>query len=443
VKERLLRCFRAAVAAVDPAQRVESALRVDAGSIFLSCPGVLREMARESTGRVFIVGGGKAGRTMGDAALRALGDLSPKGTLAVPRGAGAAGGPLRLIEAAHPIPDIGSLAAAREILATLEVAQETDLVVALVSGGGSSMISSPAAGVTRREKAETCRLLLRAGADIHSFNTVRRHLSEVKGGQLARAASPATVWALLLSDVQGDEPSAIASGPFSPDPTTYADAVGVLERYGLLYAVPASVRWRLSEGAAGRLPETPKPGDPLFEKVTCALVGTNQTALDAAAACAEAEGGDVVLLPGFLSGESRDCALRFCERLREAAAALPAGGSVVLAAGGETTVAVHGNGKGGRNQEFALAAAIELSGTEGMAILAGGTDGVDGPTDAAGAYADGMSAARGETLGMDPRDHLENNDAYPFFEALGDLVVTGPTGTNVTDIVIGYASGPR
>ncbi|MBP2674531.1 MAG: Glycerate kinase [Deltaproteobacteria bacterium] len=441
-KERLLRCFRAAVAAVDPSRLVASALRADAGSILLSAAGTEQSIPRERLGKVYVVGGGKAGRPMGDAALRALGGLVEEGVLAVPRGAGGTAGPLRLLEAAHPVPDIGSFAAAREILSILEKAGENDLVVALISGGGSAMISAPASGITPEQKGEVSRLLLRAGADIHSFNTVRKHLSEVKGGLLARAAYPATVWALLLSDVPGDDTSVIASGPFSPDPTTFADAIGVLERYGLLYAVPTSVRWRLSEGAGDRLAETPKPGDPVFRKVVQALVGTNRTALDAAAAAAKEEGAKVSLLPGFLRGEARDCARAFCDRLRTAAASLPPGGSVALVAGGETTVVVHGSGKGGRNQEFALASAIELSGEDGMAVLAGGTDGIDGPTDAAGAYADGTTAARGKALGLDPRGHLENNDAYPLFRALGDLVVTGPTGTNVTDIVIGFARAP-
>ncbi|MEW6719197.1 MAG: glycerate kinase [Thermodesulfobacteriota bacterium] len=438
-RERLLRYFRAAVAAVDPSRIVESALRADGDAIRLSFAGTEHAIPRDRLGRVFVVGGGKAGRTMGNAVHRVLGEIVAEGTLAVPRGAGGNSGPLRFLEAAHPVPDIGSFGAAREILSTLEKAGENDLVIALISGGGSAMISSPAEGITREQKAEVSRLLLRAGADIHSFNTVRKHLSEVKGGLMARAAFPATVWALLLSDVPGDDLSVIASGPFSPDPSTYADAIGVLERYGLLYAVPPAVRWRLSEGAADRLPETPKPWDPAFQKVVQALVGTNRTALDAAAAEAGKDGAEVVLLPGFLHGEARNCAQAFCDRLRTAAAALPPGGSVALVAGGETTVRVCGNGKGGRSQEFALASAIALAGEERMAMLSGGTDGVDGPTDAAGAYADGTTAARGKALGLDLREHLEDNNAYPFFQALGDLVITGPTGTNVTDIAIGFA----
>ena len=379
---------------------------------------------------------------MGDAALRALDGRVAGGALAVPRGTGGSSGPIRFLDAGHPVPDIGSFAAAREILALLEKAGADDLVLALISGGGSAMISAPAAGITPEQKAEVSRLLLQAGADIHSFNTVRKHLSEVKGGLLARAAQPAAVRALLLSDVPGDDPSVIASGPFTPDPSTYADAVGVLERYGLMYAVPSAVRWRLLEGAAGRMPETPKPDDPAFRKVVQELVGTNRTAMDAVSEAAKREGLQAVLLPGFLRGEARDCARAFCGRLRAETASLPPGRSIVLVAGGETTVQVRGKGKGGRNQEFALASAVELSGVEGVAVLAGGTDGVDGPTDAAGAYADGNTAARAKELGLDARDHLADNNAYPFFQALGDLVLTGPTGTNVTDLATGFARSP-
>jgi len=445
-KDRLLRSFRAAVEAVDPARLVASALRVEGDAVVLDAPGVRAAMPLSSLWKIHLVGAGKAGRAMGEAALAALGKRVAGGVIAVPRGAEGQSGPVRFAVAGHPVPDIFSLAAAREILSLLERSGKGDLVVALVSGGGSAMLSAPAAGITMEEKAETFRLLLRAGADIASFNAVRKHLSEVKGGLLARAAQPATTWALLLSDVPGDDPSVIASGPFSPDPTTYADAIGVLERYGIFYAVPSPVRRRLAEGAAGALPETPKPDDPAFLGTTSALIGTNRTAMDAAALrmARERDAGPtaIVLLPGFLRGEARECARSFCARLRKAAEALSPGHAVAMIAGGETTVNVRGSGKGGRNQEFALAAAVELAGEGAMAVLAAGTDGIDGPTDAAGAYADGTTVARGSALGLDPGAHLSRNDAYPFFEALGDLVVTGPTGTNVADLAIGWARKP-
>jgi hydroxypyruvate reductase len=446
-RERLFRCFRGAVAAVDPARLVASALRVEGDAVVLDAPGVRAAMPLSSLRKIHLVGAGKAGRAMGEVALAALGKRVAGGVIAVPRGAEGQSGPLRFAAAGHPVPDIFSLAAAREILSLLERSGKGDLVVALVSGGGSAMLSAPAEGITMEEKAETIRLLLRGGADITSFNAVRKHLSEVKGGLLARAAKPATVWALLLSDVAGDDPSVIASGPFSPDPTTYADAIGVLERYGIYYAVPSPVRRHLAEGAAGSLPETPKPDDPAFLGTTAALVGTNRTAMDAAALrmARERDAGPtaIVLLPDFLHGEARECARSFCSRLRKAADALSPGHSVVMIAGGETTVNVRGRGKGGRNQEFSLAAALELAGEGAMAVLAAGTDGIDGPTDAAGAYADETTVARASSLGLDPGAHLENNDAYPFFESLGDLVVTGPTGTNVADLVIGLSTAVK
>jgi hydroxypyruvate reductase len=446
-KDRLLRAFRAAVDAVDPARLVSKALRVKGDAVVLDAAGVRAAIPLLSLRKIHLVGAGKAGRAMGEAALAALGKRVAEGVIAVPRGAEGRSGPVRFAAAGHPVPDIFSLAAAREILSLLERAGKGDLVVALVSGGGSAMLSAPAAGITTEAKAETFRLLLRAGADIASFNAVRKHLSEVKGGRLARAAHPATVWALLLSDVPGDDPSVIASGPFSPDPTTYADAIGVLERYGIFYAVPSPVRRHLAEGAAGTLPETPKPDDPAFLKTTSALIGTNRTAMDVAALrlARERDAGPtaIVLLPGFLRGEARECARSFCARLRKIAEALSPGHAVAMIAGGETTVNVRGGGKGGRNQEFALAAAVELAGEEAMAVLAAGTDGIDGPTDAAGAYADGATVARASSLGLDPGAHLVNNDAYPFFEALGDLVVTGPTGTNVADLAIGFATAVK
>ena len=352
--------------AADPARLVASALRVEGDAVVLDAAGVRAAIPLSSLGKIHLVGAGKAGRAMGEAALAALGNRVAGGVIAVPRGAEGPSGPVRFAAAGHPVPDIYSLAAAREILSILERAGEGDLVVALVSGGGSAMLSAPAAGITTEEKAETFRLLLRAGADIASFNAVRKHLSEVKGGLLARAARPATVWALLLSDVPGDDPSVIASGPFSPDPTTYADAIGVLERYGIFYAVPSPVRRHLAEGAAGTLAETPKPDDPAFLGTISTLVGTNRTAMDAAALrmARERDAGPtaIVLLPGFLHGEARECARSFCARLRKAAEALSPGHAVAVIAGGETTVNVLGSGKGGRSQEFALAAAVELAG---------------------------------------------------------------------------------
>lgn len=445
-KERLEAIFRAAVAAADPERLAARALRADARHIVLSCGGAADSVRCSDVDRIYLVGGGKAGRAMGEAALRALDRMPISGALAVPRGAGGNGaGPVRFLEAGHPLPDEGSLAAAREMLRLLEGAGPRDVVIALISGGGSAMISAPPDGVPSGDKAETCRLLLRAGADIASFNAVRKHLSRVKGGRMAQAAWPARCWALLLSDVPGDDPSVIASGPFSPDPSTYADALDVLSRLDVLDRAPPSVRRHLQAGVDGTVPETPKPGAAVFERIRWGLAGSNGTALEGACAAASKAGVHFVrVLPGFLRGEARECARRFVSEVRAAAAAAPRDDAVVVLAGGETTVRVRGTGKGGRNQEFALAAALELDGSRGISVLAGGTDGIDGPTNAAGAVADGSSCARAQASGLEnPCRFLENNDAYSFFAALGDLVLTGPTGTNVADLAIAFVAPGR
>jgi len=438
-KKQLIRYFLKGISAVDPSRLVTDALRWDTFSVSLTVPWAPPLIPRNKLKRVFIVGGGKAGRAMGEAALGVLGDLVTEGVMAVPQGKGGTLGPLKFIEAAHPVPDLGSFIATSEILALLEKAEEGDLVIALLSGGGSSMISAPAKNITTEQKTDVSRLLLHVGADIYQFNTVRKHLSDVKGGLLARAAAPATVWALLLSDVPGDDPSVIASGPFTPDPTTYADAIGALEQYGIFYAVPTAVRCHLMDGAAERLPETPKPGDPVFLNVFQAIIGTNRTAIAAISETAKKSGAEVILLPGLLRGEARSCAKAFCDRMRKTAASLPPGSTAVLIAGGETTVYVWGDGKGGRSQEFALFSALELAGDNRFSLLAAGTDGVDGPTDAAGAYVDGLTVDRAKAAGLDPRAYLADNDSYTFFKKLGGLFVINPTGTNVADLVIGIA----
>ncbi len=439
-KQELERLFRAAVAAVDPARLVRDALRADARGIRLAGGGDAGWAAWSGVRRVFVAGGGKAGRAMGEAAVAVLGGRVSAGVVAVPRGQGGSAGPVRFVEAGHPLPDEGSRTAAREMLALLAGAGEGDLVIALVSGGGSAMISGPPDGLSARDKEAAFRVLTRVGAGIAEINTVRKHLSVVKGGRMAAAAHPARVFALLLSDVPGDDPSVVASGPFEPDPTTYGDAMNVLVRYRVCAAVPAAVRDRIAAGVAGRLPDTPKPGDPVFARVACAVVGSNRVALEAAAGAALAAGAEKVrVLPGFLRGEARACARAFVEALRRAAASVPPGRAAVLVAGGETTVAVHGRGQGGRSQEFALAGALAMDGAPGMAVLSAGTDGIDGPTDAAGAFADSGTCERARAAGLSPERSLAGNDSYPFFRALSGLVLTGATGTNAGDVALGVA----
>lgn len=437
-KPYLERIFQAAVAAVNPENLILSVLQREADEISLRCGRVSATARWDEVRNFYVVGGGKAARKMGEAAIRVLGDKVTTGILAVPKGTGGEWGPILFHEAGHPIPDDGSWEVSRRIMELLSNAGEGDLVLALISGGGSSMLSAPPKGVSVGDKERVIRFLLRSGANIREVNTVRRHLSLVKGGQMAEVARPARVWVLILSDVPGDDPADVASGPFSPDSTTYREALHVLARHGILPETPASVRERLDAGAAGEIPETLKPGAPAFERVTSAVVASNQTALEAAAVAAKSDRAAMVrTLPGFLRGEARDCGRAFVSEMEKIANRTPPGRTILLLAGGELTVTVTGKGRGGRCQEFALAASIALDGKEEMGVLCGTTDGIDGVTDAAGGFAYGNSCARARTLGISPRAHLDDNNSYALLSALHNLFHTGPTGTNVADIAVG------
>jgi glycerate 2-kinase len=338
--------------------------------------------------------------------------------------------PLEWIEGSHPVPDARSERAGRRALETAAAVGDDELLLVLISGGASALMVQPRDGVSLRDKQETTRQLLLAGADIGALNTVRKHLSAVKGGQLAAAARGRTV-ALAVSDVVGDDLSVIGSGPTVADPSRFADAVAVIERHGGWSRFPLPVRDLLLGGARGEAPETPKPGDAALARATTRLIGSRRDALEGAAARAGALGYAVTVLSEPIVGEARDAGSRLA---REA----PSGeGPTCVIAAGETTVTVRGKGRGGRNQELVLSAARELAAaSHPVAMLSGGTDGVDGPTDAAGAVADHTTIARAAALGLDPGRVLDDNDAYAFFSALSDLVVTGPTDTNVGDIQI-------
>ena len=314
----------------------------------------------------------------------------------------------------------------------------------LVSGGASALVPAPVAGVPLAEKAALTRALLRAGASIHELNTVRKHLSRLKGGGLARTAAPAAVAALVLSDVVGDDLATIASGPVSPDPTTYGDALGIVRARGVEATAPAAVR-HLETGARGAAPETPKPGDPLFARVATAIVGSNRLSVDAAAREARRAGLRPVVLTTTLEGEAREIAPALVGVLRECMeTGRPARPPVCLLAGGETTVTVRGDGRGGRNQEIAVAAVEPLSRCPAEAVVASlATDGIDGASEAAGGVADRDSASRARDLGLAPVSaFLAASDSHAFLAPLGDLIVTGPTGTNVVDLTVLLAGNP-
>ncbi len=388
--------------------------------------------------RVLVVGAGKASETMAEAVDAVLPDVPLEGLVAVKerRGSGPPG--VRIVESGHPIPDARGEAASAEILRIAAEAGPQDLVLCLISGGGSALTPAPAPGITLAEKQAVTRLLLECGATINQLNAVRKHLSRLKGGQLARAVHPAPIVALLLSDVIGDPLDVIASGPTAADPTTYDDALAVLAGFGLGARVPETVRARLEAGSRGEVADTPKPGDSILAGVTNVVIGNNGLVVDAAVDEARRLRLTPCLLTRRLQGEAREVARAFAAILDEIArSGAPVGRPACLIAGGETTVTIRGRGRGGRCQEFALALVPELAAMRDVVVLAAGTDGSDGPTNAAGAIVDPTTSARARAQGLDVRRALAENDSNPFFGALGDLVVTGPTGSNLMDLYLG------
>ena len=387
-----------------------------------------------SIDRVALVGAGKAAVPMALGAIDVLGDRIAGGTVTTKARHGAPVPGVEVWEAAHPVPDTRGLAGAAAALEAARGAGERDLVLCLVSGGASALWPCPPAGVSLGDVRAVTDALLRAGATIRELNTVRKHLSRIAGGRLARAAHPARVVALVVSDVVGSPLDVIASGPTVPDPTTFEDALEVLRRYEV--AAPA-VMAHLQAGAAGEAEETPKPDDAAFDRVSAHVVASNEDALRGAWEEAERLGYAAAIVAYDLEGEAREVARPLvslgAQRQDELA---PGERPLALLFGGETTVTVRGRGRGGRNQELAVAMALQLEGRGGMVAAALGTDGTDGPTDAAGGIVDGTTVARGEERDADAREALRRNDSHTFLQATGDLLVTGPTGTNVGDVVL-------
>lgn len=344
---------------------------------------------------------------------------------------------VKIIEAGHPVPDENGMNGTAGIIKLLRDADEHTLVVCLISGGGSALLISPSQGITLAEKKRITGLLLNSGAQIQELNAVRKHISGVKGGRLARLASPAKVISLVLSDVIGDSLDVIASGPTSPDPTTFSDALSVLEKYRLTDETPESILKTLLDGEKGIVPETPKEDDPVFDKVDNLIIGSSKMALAAAKEKATDLGLSVNILSENIHGEAAEIGEWLAEKAVSRKRNLGAHHKpLCLISGGETTVTVRGKGLGGRNMELALAFAMAIGGAEGITLLSAGTDGTDGPTDAAGAIVDGTTSTKAREAGLDPPEYLRNNDSYNFFSKAGGLFVTGPTGTNVMDIQI-------
>ena len=430
-RRQIVQVLQAALDAVDPAAAVRRHVqRCDAR---LQVGGRVYDL--DAYRRVLVVGAGKAGAPMARAVEETLGDRISAGQVNVKYGHVAPTRTVTLTEAGHPIPDEAGVTGARAIAALLEDAGEDDLVICLISGGGSALMTLPVEGVSLADIKALTDALLRRAATINEINAIRKHLDQLKGGNLARLAHPARVVSLLLSDVVGNPLDVIASGPTVPDTTSFVDAYGILERYALVAEAPPAVVEHLRRGMRGEIDDTPKPGDPIFARTQNVVVASNDLAARAAEHAAIDLGFGPLVLSTYVEGEAREVAKVLVAVGREILASdRPVRRPACVIVGGETTVTVRGDGKGGRNQEMALMAAICLEGIDDVAVVCLATDGTDGPTDASGALADGRTVARAREMGLDPWDHLARNDAYRFFAPLDDLLLTGPTNTNVNDL---------
>jgi glycerate 2-kinase len=422
--------FNAALTAADAAKAVSRHLRVESEAIDVDG----RLYALRSYRKIFVVGAGKGSAQMCRALAELMGDWLYGGIIIAKYGYAVPLKKIAIVEAGHPIPDENGLRATEQIVDLLRQTTNEDLVINLISGGGSALLCSPADGVSFREKQEMTRLLLRCGAPIGEINAIRKHISKVKGGRLARLAYPSTLISLILSDVVGDSISAIASGPTAPDPSTFSECKAILDRYKLREKESRSIARLIDKGSAGEIEETPKPGDPIFNNVLNVVIGSNRIAVIAAKEMAESLGYSVKLIDDLAEGEATELAVAHAAIAKEIYHAGTFRRPACLISGGEATVTLGGDGLGGRNQEFALATALEIAGLDGIVALIGGTDGTDGPTKAAGGIVDGGTVRRGKTQGLDVREYLSRNDSYHFLRATDDLLVTGPTFTNVMDL---------
>jgi glycerate-2-kinase len=428
-----LKSLEEALNAVDPKQIIWSKVSLKNSTLHIGNYSFNLNEFRN----VYVIGGGKASGSMAEALEKILGNHIKDGIVNVPHNSKSKTRIIKIHGASHPIPDEKGVEGTSQMLEIAENADEKDLIICLISGGGSSLMPMPRDGVSLADKREITDALLKCGATINEINTVRKHISNFKGGWLAKKAYPATIVNLILSDVVGDPLDFIASGPTVPDSTTFTDAINVLRKYNLWEKAPESIRKVLTDGERGAIPETPKKGDEAFRKVFNIVVGNNRLASQKAKEYLASQGLNTLLLTATLEGEARHIGTMLSAIANEIAksgnpVAKPAG----IIAGGETTVTVVGKGLGGRNQEIALSAAKKLSGIEGAVIASLSTDGVDGPTDAAGAVVDGKTIAKAHSMGLNPEKFLAENDSYRFFAKLGDLIFTGPTGTNVNDISV-------
>ena len=436
-REILLDIAEKAINSVDPKNAIQKYVQFERDDDILHIENYNFDLKKLQ--RIFVVGGGKASGTMAEALEAILGDKITSGEVNILRGTKSSfkTRSINLNEADHPVPSIDGINGVKKMLDLVDEAKEDDLIIALISGGGSALMPAPAGEISLEEKQQITMGLLKSGATIHEINTVRKHISNFKGGQLAKYACKhgASLISLILSDVVGDPLDSIASGPTAPDETHFQDAIEILQRYKLWDETPETIKRRLNDGVAQKIPETPKEMPPFCHNV---IIGSNFSACTAAKLRAEELGLNSLILTSSMEGEARHIGIAFAAIAKEIHThGHPLPKPCAIIAGGETTVTVTGTGKGGRNQEICLGAAMKLrEKMDGVAFGSIGTDGIDGPTDAAGALIDPSTILRAREKGLDPQKRLENNDAYHFFQELSDLVLTGPTGTNVMDLII-------
>jgi len=433
IRKILVELVNSAIEAGSPSSSIRKWVKLEADRLKVGD----YEVNLNEVGRIVAIGGGKAGAAMAITLEQILGDRLMGGVVNIPGGTlpGKTVRKIKFVEAGHPVPTESGVKGTRQMLDLIGGLGPRDLVICLISGGGSALMPLPAEGIELSELQEVTQLLLKSGATIQEFNAVRKHLSAFKGGQLARAAFPARIVTLIISDVIGDRLDTIASGPSCCDLTTYQDAFSVLEKYELMGKIPTSVMVRLRDGVEGMIPETPGSGEECFQKAYYKIIASNVNALEMAVEVGRAHNLNVHVLTTAMQGEARQVGDDLTRVMREVSeTGRPISIPSLLLSGGETTVTVKGKGMGGRNQELVLNAALGLAGLDNAAIVSFGTDGIDGPTDSAGAIADGCTLSRAMELGLDISSYLDNNDSYHFFKELGDLVMTGPSGTNIMDV---------
>jgi glycerate 2-kinase len=436
MKSDLEKIYSEAINSVDPYKAVKSFLHRSGNSLILKTKNSEIKYNLNEYKSLYIVGAGKATSPMAVAIEELCLDFITEGIISVKYGYTSDLKKIETKEAAHPIPDESGQKNAAAIVKLLERATEKDLIISLISGGGSALLPLPPKGISLKEKGETTDLLLKSGASIHEINAVRKHLSMVKGGQLAKKAAPATIINLMISDVVGDNMDVIASGPFVPDNSSFNNALNILKKYNIYDRAPLSVKKYIYNGAKGNGDETPDKESDIFKKITNLIVSSNIIACEAASRAAKKLGYNTIILSSLIEGNTTASAQFHCSIAEEILlSGNPIAKPACILSGGETTVEIHGHGLGGRNMEFALQCAKRISGTS-ITAASIGTDGSDGPTDAAGAFSDGDTMKRAQSATVDIESYMSNNDSYHFFEQIGDLIKTGPTNTNVMDIRI-------